>query len=146
MTRAKSLVIGVGNPFHLLRMEKQVVKNHGKRGNCWSTFLRSCLAHHTLKFQNLSSLEDEEECIQLLQQSLEHVNPTVNEDRIKELEAEVRTLKHQLKLQQPSPVQQYRYGRSQEQSPSHALFQSNSLSPPDPLLTGNWQINYVIII
>ena len=48
ITRAKSLVLGVGNPFLLLKIEKQMVELYGKRGKCWSEFLKSCLKHGTV--------------------------------------------------------------------------------------------------
>ena len=95
VTRAKSLVVGVGNPFLLLKMEKQMVKSHGKRGNCWSTFLRSCLAHDTLELPHDQVL-NKQAFIQKLEQCLEEVNPAIkSETKIKELEALVYELQNQ---------------------------------------------------
>lgn len=48
LTRAKALVVCVGNPFNLLRSEQHMVKKYGNRGKCWSEFLKCCLQHNTL--------------------------------------------------------------------------------------------------
>ena len=48
MTRAQSLVVCVGNPFLLLRLEQSMVKKYGDRGRCWSHYLRACLDHNTV--------------------------------------------------------------------------------------------------
>ena len=48
ITRARSLVVAVGNPFMLLRREEHMVKKYGDRGHCWSLFLKACIDHGTL--------------------------------------------------------------------------------------------------
>ncbi len=48
ITRARSLVVAVGNPFLLLRVEDHMVKRYGRRGNCWSTYLHCCLENNSL--------------------------------------------------------------------------------------------------
>ena len=48
ITRARSLVVAVGNPFMLLRREKHMVKKYGDRGHCWSLFLKACIDNGTL--------------------------------------------------------------------------------------------------
>ena len=45
ITRARSLVVAVGNPFLLLRSEQHMVQRYGAKGTCWSSFLRVCLRH-----------------------------------------------------------------------------------------------------
>ena len=52
VTRARSLVVSVGNPFLLLKMEKRMVQLYGNEHNahCWSTYLNLCLQHDTLEF------------------------------------------------------------------------------------------------
>ena len=48
ITRARSLIVAVGNPFMLLRREQHMVKKYGDRGHCWSLFLKACIDHGTL--------------------------------------------------------------------------------------------------
>jgi len=55
ITRAKSLVLGVGNPFLLLKTEKYMVELYGRRGKCWSEFLKSCLKHGTVDLPTLTN-------------------------------------------------------------------------------------------
>ena len=55
ITRAKSLVLGVGNPFLLLKTEKHMVELYGRRGKCWSEFLKSCLKHGTVDLPTLTN-------------------------------------------------------------------------------------------
>lgn len=77
VTRARSLVVAVGNPFFLLRMEQQVVRQHGKRGNCWSTFLKNCIQRGTLQLPKALSEAEQKEIIQELQTSIEKLDPDV---------------------------------------------------------------------
>ena len=48
ITRARSLVVSVGNPFLLLKTEKHMIKKYGETGRCWTEYLKSCLQHGTL--------------------------------------------------------------------------------------------------
>ena len=49
ITRARSLVVAVGNPFLLLRMEEHMVeKKYGEKGGCWRKFIRVCLENGSL--------------------------------------------------------------------------------------------------
>ena len=48
MTSAQSLVVCVGNPFLLLRLEQSMVKKYGEKGRCWSHYLKACLDHNTV--------------------------------------------------------------------------------------------------
>ena len=48
LTRAKSLVVAVGNPFLLLKRERHMVAKYGQRGHCWSLFLKACLENDSL--------------------------------------------------------------------------------------------------
>ena len=52
MTRAQSLVVCVGNPFLLLRLEQSMVRKYGDRGKCWSHYLKACLDHDTIKLHD----------------------------------------------------------------------------------------------
>ena len=58
ITRAQSLIIGVGNPFLLLKMEKHMMETYGydERGKCWSNYLKKCLSNKTVQFDNLLNL------------------------------------------------------------------------------------------
>ena len=55
ITRARSLVLCVGNPFMLLKTEKHMVELYGRRGKCWSEYLKSCLKHGTVDLPTLSN-------------------------------------------------------------------------------------------
>ena len=48
ITRARSLVVAVGNPFMLLKREEHMVKKYGDRGYCWSLFLKACLDNNSI--------------------------------------------------------------------------------------------------
>ena len=43
LTRAQSLVVAVGNPFLLLKIEKHMMKRYGRQELGWSTYIRECL-------------------------------------------------------------------------------------------------------
>ncbi len=47
LTRAKSLVVVIGNPLTLLRTEEHMVRKYGVSAKCWSNFLHLCLAEQT---------------------------------------------------------------------------------------------------
>ena len=47
LTHAQSLVVSVGNPFALLKAERQMVDRYGEKGRCWSEYLKLCLSHNT---------------------------------------------------------------------------------------------------
>ena len=51
ITRAQSLVVCVGNPFLLLRMEASMVKNpeYKEIGKCWSNYFKCCLENRTME-------------------------------------------------------------------------------------------------
>ncbi len=122
MTRAKSLVIAVGNPFLLLSMEKQMIKRYGKKGNCWSTFLKRCTEKGTLEFTHTIPVEKQREYVDQLCQSIQEVNPdpqVFKEDvalkRIAELEASL----NQLFRSNPSVAAPQPSYSSNEASPIH---------------------------
>ncbi|KAL5470822.1 hypothetical protein EMCRGX_G028848 [Ephydatia muelleri] len=52
MTRAQSLVVSVGNPFLLLRLEQSMVKKYGDRGSYWSHYIKACLDHDTIQLHH----------------------------------------------------------------------------------------------
>ena len=54
ITRARSLVVAVGNPFMLLRREEHMVKKYRDRGHCWSLFLKACIDNGTLSVYHSS--------------------------------------------------------------------------------------------
>lgn len=91
------MVIAVGNPFLLLRMEEQIVKGSaGKRGHCWSTFLKFCLSHETVEFSEKLPAAQREEYLEQLRKTIQVVNPdpvTLEQEQLKrqieELEAKL---------------------------------------------------------
>lgn len=48
LTRAKALVVAVGSPLALLRIESYMVKRYKDTGRCWSLYLKSCLKKNTI--------------------------------------------------------------------------------------------------
>lgn len=51
ITRAQSLVVSVGNPFLLLKMEENMVKHPGYEhiGRCWSNYFKCCLENKSMQ-------------------------------------------------------------------------------------------------
>ena len=48
VTRSRSLVVAVGNPFLLLKIEQHMVQRYGKMGKCWSHYLDACIRNRSL--------------------------------------------------------------------------------------------------
>ena len=48
LTRSKSLVVVVGSPLALLKIEGHMKKIYGRKAECWSNYLRLCLEKNTL--------------------------------------------------------------------------------------------------
>lgn len=75
VTRAQSLVVCVGNPYFLCRLEEKM-----KPGNkCWSTYITSCLDCETFTSINISFGQKEMEKLQnLLHSHKMYLKPEVN--------------------------------------------------------------------
>ena len=73
ITRAQSLVVTVGNPFMLLRMEKHMVRKYGEKGKCWSNYIKFCLDNDTFDFHDSVRVSEAEKskCIQELRNLVE---------------------------------------------------------------------------
>ena len=75
ITRAQSLVVGIGNPFLLLRIEQHMIQTYGysEQGKCWSTFLKECLSKESVKFDKSLGLskQQEQEILKELQTSID---------------------------------------------------------------------------
>ena len=73
ITRAQSLVVSVGNPFLLLRLEKHMIQRYGEKGKCWSSYLKHCLEKGTLIFDKSLGLapDDEASCLSKIQSLVE---------------------------------------------------------------------------
>ena len=56
LTRAQSLVVAMGNPFLLLKMERHMVQKYPRIGKGWSTYIRECLSRNVLSFSPLLKL------------------------------------------------------------------------------------------
>lgn len=54
ISRAKSLVVAIGNPFMLLKIEEVM----GSRRRCWREYLRLCLKHSTVYFPDNYKIRD----------------------------------------------------------------------------------------
>ena len=111
ITRTKSLVLCVGNPFLLLKIESQMVKQYGKRGKCWSTFLKRCLEHNSLTFDKNIPLLKQEECMKQLKEDLfcgsnvdDHDELERLKKRNKELEAKLAEKPDNVQSNQTNPL------------------------------------------
>ena len=75
ITRAQSLVVSVGNPFLLLKMEENMIKHYGynKIGKCWSNYFKCCLENGTLTVADSLSLtkEDQEQTLLKIKELVE---------------------------------------------------------------------------
>ena len=58
ITRAQALIVSVGNPFLLLKIEKHMIEKYGIKAKCWSTYFKFCLNYETFKFHNSLNLKD----------------------------------------------------------------------------------------
>lgn len=67
ITRAESLVVAVGNPFLLLKTEKQMVKDpiYRWKGKCWSNFLKFCIEKRTIHFSDSLKLSEDDQDVHL---------------------------------------------------------------------------------
>ncbi len=59
LTRSKSLVVAVGSPVALLRIEDHMVKKYGKKARCWSTYMKLCLDKNTFRIPAVIEVNDE---------------------------------------------------------------------------------------
>ena len=67
VTRSKSLVVAVGNPYLILHIEKKMEATFGNRAKCWSQFMKQCLECNTFNFSNeakksISNKEEYDAC------------------------------------------------------------------------------------
>lgn len=61
ISRARSLVVVVGNPYVLLRKEQHMVRQYGEKAKCWSNFLKLCFDNKTFTVGSPSQSGTEEE-------------------------------------------------------------------------------------
>lgn len=59
ISRARSLIICVGNPYVLLRKEQHMVKRYGDKARCWSNFLKLCFDNKTFSVSSLAQSTEE---------------------------------------------------------------------------------------
>jgi len=105
ITRARSLVVAVGNPFMLLRMERHMVQKYGGKGKCWSNYLKLCLDHGTLTVHDSLRVpeSDKSRCIQKLKKLIgEPLSTSTSDIRRAEEAAEARA--HQPQSVPPPPL------------------------------------------
>ena len=120
ITRAKSLVVSVGNPFLLLNMEKKMMQLYGQEHNahCWSTYLNLCLHRGTVEFaQHLKlTIEQQANTFAKLKQMIENVNDQIRnsselldkedlEKKVEQLELELEAKEQELTMRNRSSGQ-----------------------------------------
>ena len=66
ITRAQSLVVSVGNPFTLLKIEQRMKEKYGDRGRCWTYYLSLCLQNNTIYFSDSIGVTKKLECLRKL--------------------------------------------------------------------------------
>ncbi len=119
VTRAKSLVVCVGNPFLLLKMERKMTQFYGQEHNahCWSTYLNVCLQHSTVEFApNLKlTIEQQANAFAKMREMIEEVNDLIHtasesqekedlEKKVEELEMKLKALTMQKSSSNQSPA------------------------------------------
>ena len=69
ITRAQSLVVSVGNPFLLLKMENHddMIKRHGNKRKCWTNYIMRCLQNDTITFPDSLDLTEVQKTSLLMQ-------------------------------------------------------------------------------
>jgi serine/threonine protein kinase len=75
ITRARSLVVAVGNPFMLLKREQHMVKKYGPRGHCWSQFLKACIDNGTLSLYQIADTKPLALLKEMVNQTVQHLEP-----------------------------------------------------------------------
>ena len=50
VSRARSLVVSVGNPYLLLSMEKHMCKKYGEKAKYRSNYIKTCIEHDSFVF------------------------------------------------------------------------------------------------
>ena len=86
VTRARSLVVSVGNPYQLLKMEEHMGRKYGEKGKCWSSYLKRCLDNNTLTFHDsirILDAEKQEHIAQLRRAVEEHIATKYGPDESK---------------------------------------------------------------
>ena len=73
ISRARSLVVSVGNPYLLLNMEKNMCKKYGEKGKYWSNYIKTCIEHKSLVFHHSSGVFDADK-----QSQIDRLNRLVN--------------------------------------------------------------------
>lgn len=74
VTRARSLVVSVGNPYLLLNMEKHMCIKYGEKGKYWSNYLKRCIENNSLEFHSSTNVLDANK-----QGQLDHLNRAIEE-------------------------------------------------------------------
>ena len=60
ISRARSLIVCVGNPYVLLRKEQHMVSRYGEKAKCWSNFLKICFDNNTFSVGSPIQFTNEE--------------------------------------------------------------------------------------
>ena len=50
ITRSRYLVVAVGNPFLLMKLEDQMSKKYGNNARCWSSYMKQCIECQTFSY------------------------------------------------------------------------------------------------
>ena len=105
ITRARSLVVSVGNPFMLLKTEGHMIRKYGEEGKCWSQYLKTCLDNGTLSIHSSLGLSrtQQQACIERLKRLVEErlavvKSPTYAEGSLARAQRESHHLQEELSL------------------------------------------------
>lgn len=58
ISRARSLIVSVGNPYLLFSIETCMCKKYGEKGKFWSNYIKSCIEKNSFVFHHSSGVFD----------------------------------------------------------------------------------------
>ena len=70
ISHARALVVAVGNPLQLLKIEEVMGSVLGCKERCWREYLRRCLKHKALYFPQSYSSSDKEMMLKVIQSNV----------------------------------------------------------------------------
>ena len=97
ITRAQSLVVSVGNPFTLLKIEQHMKEKYGDRGRCWTHYLTLCIQNDTIYFPDSLDVTKKLECHQKLRRVLQLSSQYTSDSILKAYKEDIQ------KLREPMP-------------------------------------------
>ena len=99
ITRSKLLVVAVGNPFLLLKMEENMIRKHDSTYKTWSPYIKQCIECETFSYANISGpITDTHTQLHSLIHSDSSIEKSVNTSSIIEAYKKVLDSQHEYKF------------------------------------------------